>query len=175
MTFYTTLPLSPSQIRELIRSKLNCYADRTVSAVEQSLCEDFGAEDVQLLNSSSVHVHGKTLFKNALDSVSYVSVVLPVQLRKEQDTGGVSRPVAPTSGTSADSTVARLIRALDQQERTREFVWAGYVVKSILPALGISDETECQGMLDRLVANGIVAMSKRPNPKNPAFPTTTIQ
>nr|QDY92636.1 hypothetical protein fos2004AM_00005 [uncultured Planctomycetota bacterium] len=66
------------------------------------------------------------------------------------------------------------IREFARLEQRHEFMWAGYVVRELLPRMGFPlNETKL--ILDRLCSEGILAISKVPNPKNPNFPATGVQ
>jgi len=79
----------------------------------------------------------------------------------------------PGSESSEELMLERIVLALDAQERKREFVWMGYVVRELLPGLGFS-ERETQVLLQRLKDEGVITTVKRPNPKNPDFPATGV-
>lgn len=82
----------------------------------------------------------------------------------------VSRPRPPQS----ESMMDRIISALESRERQRDFIWAGFVVNDLLPGLG-SDRREAQEWFDLMVEQGIILLTKVPNPNNPDFPTTKVQ
>lgn len=81
----------------------------------------------------------------------------------------------PSGQPVVEPTAARLIRELDilEQKRPGSFVWVGYVLKELLPAVGLV-ELEAKTFLDRLQREGVLLLSKVPNRKNPEFPATRV-
>ena len=53
-------------------------------------------------------------------------------------------------------------------------MWAGYIVRELLPRVGFAPE-EAKLVLDRLRTEELVTISKVSNPKNPEFPATGVQ
>jgi len=66
------------------------------------------------------------------------------------------------------------IREFDRLEKRNGFMWAGFVVKDMIPKFGF-DKYQAKHILRQLEAKGIVILKKRPNPKNPEHPTTCLE
>ena len=96
----------------------------------------------------------------------------------EGDDAGESRfhvGAAPEAADedSAASRFAHFVRDFDRLERKRGFMWAGYIVRELLPRLGYP-LAEAKVVLDRLRADGILTVAKVENPRNPEFPATAV-
>ena len=76
----------------------------------------------------------------------------------------------PVSGAQR---IEELIRELDRQERSRDFVWIGYLVKTFLPNLGMDPRT-AQQFVNGLRDKGLLVVTKRANPNNPDFPASCV-
>ncbi len=74
---------------------------------------------------------------------------------------------------SPGTRFAQFVRDFDRLERKRGFMWAGYIVRELLPRLGFPP-TEAKVVLDRLRSDGILTVSKVENPRNPDFPATAV-
>jgi hypothetical protein len=66
------------------------------------------------------------------------------------------------------------IREFARLEQHHEFMWAGYVVRELMPRIGFP-AGEAKLVLDRLCSEGILRISKVPNPRNPSFPATGVE
>ena len=53
-------------------------------------------------------------------------------------------------------------------------MWAGYVVRELLPRLGFPAE-EAKSILDKLKTEKLVIIGKVANPRNPDFPATGVR
>jgi hypothetical protein len=169
-------------------SKLN------VKSAQKLLAAVWNAKEVEF-----VDVHGRTLLENALRQPLKLKIVFEVECgpngrsatqdehvlshegeQQHEDPpatqsvgGSQDAPSRLDSGGVVDPLHERFIRELDNAEKQRHFVWAGYVVREMLPTIGLSEE-EANPFLQRLVREGVVLISKRPNPKNPDFPTSCV-
>jgi hypothetical protein len=81
-------------------------------------------------------------------------------------------PSDPPSNT--DDSKARFIRELHRLEANRKFMWAGFVVRELLPQMGFVG-LEAKQFFSELEADGIVMISKEPNPNNPDHPTACVR
>jgi len=80
---------------------------------------------------------------------------------------------ADVADIEKDVRYAQFVREFHRLERRHEFMWAGYIVRELLPRLGFP-VMEAKIVLDRLRSEGIVTVSKVPNPQNPEFPATGV-
>jgi hypothetical protein len=96
------------------------------------------------------------------------------------DPGHEDTPLPERSGdpTAADHgtpyLTSRFVRELHSIEANRDFTWAGYVIKDLLPRLGVG-EREAQRLFDLWVHEGLLLLEKLPNPKNPDRPSTNVR
>jgi hypothetical protein len=72
-----------------------------------------------------------------------------------------------------DERTDMFLREFMRLENRHDFMWAGYIVRELLPRLGFAPE-EAKLVLDHLRAEKLVTISKVPNPKNPDFPATGV-
>lgn len=83
-------------------------------------------------------------------------------------------PAPETADMSADPRYECFLREFLRLEQHHDFMWAGYIVRELLPRLGFAPE-EAKLVLDRLRAENLVTITKVPNPRNPDFPATGVQ
>lgn len=79
----------------------------------------------------------------------------------------------PEVQLSAEERVPWFVREFARLEQTHDFMWAGYIVKEMLPSIGIQT-AEAREFLDELQAQGIVTVRKIPNPRNPDHPASAV-
>lgn len=115
-----------------------------------------------------VEEHHRSDVGNRMESSNRMEA--PNRMESGNRVEAVSRPRPPQS----ESMMDRIISALESRERQRDFIWAGFVVNDLLPGLG-SDRREAQEWFDLMVEQGIILLTKVPNPNNPDFPTTKVQ
>jgi hypothetical protein len=80
---------------------------------------------------------------------------------------------AATREMSSDERYDHFLREFLRLQQRHEFMWAGYIVRELLPRLGFPPE-EAKVVLDRLRAENLVTITRVPNPKNPSFPATGV-
>lgn len=90
--------------------------------------------------------------------------------------GGRSRfqPSEPLPPMDESKRLEFFIREFNRLQARNDFMWAGYVVREMLPRLGYALE-DTKDVLNRLRADRIVNVKKVPNPRNPDFPATGVQ
>lgn len=129
---------------------------------------DFANQGIQV----HVRVAGKLLGKDAQSSGN--GARLDELLAPDEETrfqpgeAPASRNDIPTAQRDGE-----FIREFARLEQSHDFMWAGYVVRELLPRLGYPSE-EAKLVLDRFCADGILSISKIPNPRNPSFPATGV-
>jgi hypothetical protein len=79
----------------------------------------------------------------------------------------------PEVQLSEEERIPWFIREFDRLEQTHDFMWAGYIVKEMLPSIGIQT-AEAREFLDELQSQGIVTVKKIPNPRNPEHPASAV-
>ncbi len=162
-----------------------------IKGAKELLCEDWGVQNVEFVEKSGEPIHGRTLVSNALQQPIKVRITIELPCEPPPDItvpqGKASEPPKQASLSppnreqtvlgerrGVDPLVQRVVAGLEIQERRRDFVWAGFVVKELLPGLGI-EAREVQALFDRLVEDGVLLLEKRPNPNNPDFQTTCVK
>ncbi|MGD2110783.1 MAG: hypothetical protein PVI86_15500 [Phycisphaerae bacterium] len=168
---------------------LNSLADTnskvTVASAEKQLQDIWTAEKIDFLDPEGNPIHGATHLLRALGRPFKLRAVFELACgESENDAAGGSRKTAPDDPLpvtdpgphtqAVDPLLERVISALDTQERRRDFVWAGFVVKDLLPGLGLESH-EAQRWFDTLVDDEIFVLDQRPNPNNPDFPSTNVR
>ncbi len=88
--------------------------------------------------------------------------------------GGPPMFVPDGAGGWSAPQQAAFIQEFDRLERRRGFMWAGYVVKEMLPRLGYGVD-QAKRALDELLAQQILKIEKVANPRNPEFPATSVR
>lgn len=164
-----------------------------LTQVEPLLCDAFGALEVKLQDANGGNLHGDTCLRNAIRDARSVMIRLPwppigdspdgvadqsddaLRADGSADAGNAKAPPPQAMGgtETEDGIEARFIIEFDRLERQNRFMWAGFVVKELLPQLGLGP-TETKPFLRRLEADGLVITTREPNPKNPDFPTTRV-
>lgn len=81
---------------------------------------------------------------------------------------------APAPTASEEERLADFIRAFERLDQRSEFMWAGYIVRELLPRFGYPP-SQAKIVLDRLCAEGILSIAKVPNPRNPDFPASGVR
>jgi hypothetical protein len=81
---------------------------------------------------------------------------------------------APPPPVDDNRRLEMFIREFNRLQHRNEFMWAGYVVREMLPRIGY-DPDDTKSVLNKLRADRIVNVKKVPNPRNPEFPATGVQ
>lgn len=157
----------------------------TTRAAEVKLSQEWNVL-VAFMRENREPVTGHTLLRNTIQGRCMVSVGIPCRQSDVKNhelqviKNGTPADVAPPTPEElakrprkVDPLLERLIGALDTQQRQRGFIWAGYVVKTLLPSMGV-DAHEAQVLLERLVQEEIVEIERIPNPNNQNFKTSSV-
>lgn len=182
----------------LLRSSLVELAELepgiNIKATKRILSATWNPNEIEILDENGEPIHGLTHLSNALGQRFTVRVVFEADYEpedvsprviedrseKEDDAispeqhGASAEVLASSRKETVDPIVERVITSLAAQERRRDFIWAGFVVNDLLPGLG-AEKREAQVLFDRMVDDGIISLSKTPNPNNPDFPSTRVQ
>ncbi len=159
-----------------------------LSQIESLLAGIFEAETVAFRDPLGQPLPADTTLAGLIAAPFAVTVHVlcgPPRVRGSAD--GDARPTAapdpasrfhagqpPADDQSPDARFERFVRDFDRLEQHHEFMWAGYVVREFLPRCGFPAD-EAKVILDRLRAEGILAVSKVQNPRNPGFPATGVR
>jgi hypothetical protein len=101
-------------------------------------------------------------------------------IAKSEPTGVIIDITNEVQGSYASlpPELADLVRQLDHAERGRPYVVLTYFRDRILAESGlpwVADDTLRQRVLSEAIERGMVRTAKVPNPRNPAFPPTTVR
>lgn len=146
-----------------ILSRLGQLDSLPLKEAEVRLAEELGFDDVELLDSSQRPIHGRTLFKKAIETAASAQVTVPLRRGEPvRSYDNLNEPVPP-----------HLIRAMERAEQNGP-IWAGYLINTLVPQLGYGP-SDARDMLRKMEAEGIVTIFKQPNPRSPDRPTTYVR
>ncbi len=164
---------------EAILRRLGQNRDRTtVRELVTTLCASYDLGDIQFVMNGQP-LAPETSVAALADGPFEVSLRLTCDLSGASTAAGSSRFRASEDEpafqfTEDDPRVDAFIRELARLEDRNEFMWAGYIVRDLLPRVGFPAE-QTKIVLDHLREAGIVLVEKVPNPKNPTFPATGVR
>jgi hypothetical protein len=179
-----------SHLWSVLGGLAHTHASAPLSEIQRILRGVLGVEDVSFYDKLGCELSGETTLQRALEQSCQVSVRL--QCTRPADgtlanetqsvhTGGATESrfregpgAAETKDLWSDERYDRFLREFLRLQQRHEFMWAGYIVRELLPRLGFAPE-EAKIVLDRLRAENLVTISKVSNPKNPDFPATGVQ
>jgi len=181
-----------------IKSLASANGNLRLTQAEEELRAVLSAVDVEFLDEHREKLHRRYHLGNAVREARFVRVCFELnppaagesssEVLSGSGEGGVmesnarelrppERPASPPNGPGGERErlgMIRFIREFDRCERQNPFMWAGFVIKQLLPGLGI-EGPQAKQFLRRLEAGGIVTTVKEPNPRNPEHPTTRVK
>ncbi len=161
------------------------HGSRSVREIEQITANAFDAAEVSFLDENGAPLGDGTTLDQLLTQTFRVHCQVcaaPEDQSEGLESGDQSRgassrfrsgPAPEHPSTELDDRCDEFIREFDRQEQRHGFMWAGYIVREMLPRMGYHVD-DAKVILDRLCSAGILAMCKVPNPKNPDFPATGV-
>lgn len=163
-------------------------SDSTFDDLRRVLADLLGAEEISFFDADNRRISRDQPISEIIGSCEVeVRATFPIAESAHVEDEEASEPeygnaaddfagnLAPrATGPTNAAIEERVIREIYSRERNRKFVWAGYVVKTILPTLGV-EQHAAQAILDRMVKDEILRLEKKHNPRNPEFPTTSVQ
>jgi hypothetical protein len=87
-------------------------------------------------------------------------------------------PIPASQTLSHSRQISDVVRALDEAERTAAFVALKWFRDSVLPGAGFPWTASLdarQAVVKQAIDGGMFLTGRAPNPKSPAYPTTTIR
>ena len=178
-----------SDLHEILAGLSRTHATAPLAEVRRILRGVLGVEDVAFFGRDGRELTEQAALQETLRESCHVTV----RLQYLQPGAGVADFALPaeyaapsesrfregmaahdTADITADPRYEYFLREFLRLEQRHDFMWAGYIVRELLPRLGFAPE-EAKLVLDRLRAENIVTITKVPNPKNPDFPATGVQ
>lgn len=164
-----------SHLRGVLHRLARTHAQTPIDEIQRLLGETFDAHSVRFLDTNQNPIDPQLPLRDLLARpfCVVVNVEMPVARNgRAPELGGAPRfqpeIVAP------EQRVPWFIREFDRLEKTHEFMWAGYIVKEMLPRIGVAT-AEARQMLDELQEQGVVVVEKIHNPKNPQHPASAVR
>lgn len=166
-------------LRRLARNN----ARTSVAEIQQTLAGILDARAVRFLRPDETPFPADTTLADLLEQpyVARIDVAgelisPPAAAGDAPDTyaGSRFRPGEPAVPDSLDDPrFDDFFREFVRLESSHDFMWAGYVVRELIPRLGFPADS-AKLVLDRLCAEGILSVNKVPNPRNPGFPASGV-
>lgn len=166
------------------------HGNNSIADVERILCETFDGFEVRFVDHDDRPIDPDLELRELLQMNFRTAVTVEFAPGRERSPDadsrrrrepqradrGTERPASrfqPELNIPEDQRVAWFIRELHRLFQTHDFMWAGYIVKELLPRIGMSTQ-EARQFLDEVNADGIVSVSKVPNPRNPDHPASGV-
>ncbi|TWT43787.1 hypothetical protein RAS1_01870 [Phycisphaerae bacterium RAS1] len=178
-----------SHLRSVLHRLVRTHGGAKLSDIEHLLAGVLDADGIDFRAPDGTLLPDQTTLAAALDLPCDVTIRL--QLHNHAPRPAASGDAAPPQGEPAasrfregapvdqadisrDPRFERFIREFARLEKRHEFMWAGYIVRELLPRLGFNPE-EAKLVLDCLRSEHYVNITKVHNPKNPDFPATGVK
>jgi hypothetical protein len=172
-----------SHLRSVLFRLARTHGHSPLADVERLLAEVFDGAGVQFSSLEDHPLEPELPLRDLLARPFQVALRIDYQPQRGglPDVAGragdapvVASRFRPEPPLSPEQRVDWFIREFDRLEQTHEFMWAGYIVKEMLPRIGVATAA-AREMLDELRATGIVTVRKVPNPKNPEHPASSVE
>lgn len=163
------------------------HAASQLAEVERIVCAACDADEVRFCDLRGRGLPAQTTLTELLAGPFEVAIRLQQRAPVDLTAGGNGaphgdgatrfRPVGVTAEAGPppmDPRHHRLFEEFVRLEQRNGFMWAGYIVRELLPRLGFAPE-EAKHILDRYRSEGVFLVTKVPNPKNPEFPATGVR
>jgi len=173
-----------THLEQILGGLANTHGTAPLGEVKRILQGVLGVEEIRLFGPQGAELSDDLALQQARGQLWDVSVRVqcaPAAARPDAAAPGGAESrfregssAPPPGDIGADQRYEAFLREFVRLEQRHEFMWAGYIVRELLPRLGFPAE-EAKVVLDRLRAENLVTMTKVPNPKNPDFPATGVQ
>jgi hypothetical protein len=173
-----------TQLVDILTGLARTHAAEPLREVQRILRGILHLEDISFQDHAGRELRAETPLQQAIEQIAQAVVRLPVRpAAGAAKTNSAPRPVESRfrrgPGPAANSVDSEqrydaFVREFLRLQEKHEFMWAGYVVRELLPRLGFAPE-EAKLVLDHLRAENIVTITKVPNSRNPEFPATSVQ
>lgn len=172
-----------SHLRGVLFRLARTQHEKPLTDIQRTLCEVFDAQAITFCDANREPFSADLTLGELLSRPfsAEISVEMPPG-RNGQRSDGNHRTDHPGDAPSRfqpeqvapEQRIPWFIREFDRLEQTHEFMWAGYIVKEMLPRIGVAT-AEARQLLDELREEGIVVVEKIPNPKNPEHPASAVR
>lgn len=184
-----------SHLRSVLNRLSRTHATNSLGDIERTLIEVFDAQTVRFVDIHDRPLSPDLRLREAIDRPFRVQIEVDyAPSRSAGPTGNgsghsgsprqpsIQRDFAPAAAERAfepqlllppEERVPWFVREFHRLEQTHDFMWAGYIVKEMLPRIGLTPP-EARTLLDELQADGVVEVRKVPNPRNPDHPTSAV-
>lgn len=176
-----------AHLADILTGLSSTHGKVPLSEIRRILRGVLGVEDIRFHNSDGRELPAELTLEQALEHPCQFLALLrterpaetPTQKETDDDLPTESRfregPSAePAGDLASDERYNLFLYEFIRLENNHEFMWAGYVVRELLPRLGFPAE-EAKSILDRLRAEKLVIIDKVANPRNPDFPATGVR
>jgi hypothetical protein len=175
-------------LEHLLEGLANTHADAPLDEIQRILCGVLHVSRCRFQDRDGRELAGHLPLHKALPQIADVALAVPLSRHSAGQPGSEDRsaarnepsrfregpPAEPAGEVDEDERFTNFLREFLRLERKHDFMWAGYIVRELLPRLGFAPE-EAKVVLDRLRSENLVTITKVPNPKNPDFPATGVQ
>ncbi len=170
-----------AQVQDLLLGLSRTHARDALHEIQRILRGVLEAQEVRFLDRDGHDLPAEMPLQQALPPDGPLSVLrLDLAMSRTVSEGrrrGESRfreGAPPLANLSTDQRHELFLKEFIRLAERHEFMWAGYIVRELLPRLGFAPH-EAKAVLDELRAEQLVTISKVPNPKNPEFPATGVK
>lgn len=170
-------------LQETLSGLARTHAHDPLSEIQRILRGVLGLDEVHFHAPDGHELRSDAPFQQVLEQ--YADVSIKLQLKPALVTAAAAgaaaaesrfregSPTPDVSNLSMEERTDLFLREFIRLENRHDFMWAGYIVRELLPRLGFAPD-EAKLVLDHLRAEKLVTISKVPNPKNPEFPATGV-
>ena len=173
-----------AQLNEILSGLVRTHATEPLREIQRILRGILQLEEISFQDHAGRELRAELPLEQAVEQIAQVAVRLPCRPTTTYGkTNSATRPIesrfrrgpAPGAGSlDSDERYDAFVREFLRLQEKHEFMWAGYVVRELLPRLGFAAD-EAKLVLDHLRAENLVAITKVPNSRNPGFPATSVQ
>lgn len=178
---------SRQQLRNLLLGLARTHPAAPLSEIQRILRGVLGVEDVRFTGRQGQVLPDGLALQNALpeleslqfrisslDLMSTSPTLAAPAVAAQPSRFREGAPSVDEHNLDEDERYERFLQEFVRLEQSHDFMWAGYIVREMLPRLGFAPE-EAKLVLDKLRAEKLVTITKVPNPKNPEFPATGVR
>ena len=172
---------SPSELRRILQRLSDSHGDCSLHEIARIVAAFADARDVEFFRRDGDPVNTATTLAELCEQPFEIAVRFTI-LPRDRSATGISqfseprsrfRPLEPEAA-DPEARVDAFIREFARLETRNDFMWAGYVVRELLPRVGFSPD-DAKDVLNRLRTDEIINVQRVANPRNPEYPATGVQ